>query len=73
MSYIKAYEYENNVNPKMKSIPITKKNIHDCDYGITFLDFSEIYNVNYNASSPNLLASFIKIQPNNNCTKDFTR
>jgi gentisate 1,2-dioxygenase len=71
MSYIKAYEYENNVNPKMKSIPITKKNIHDCDYGITFLDFSEIYNVNYNASSPNLLASFIKIQPNNNCTKDF--
>ena len=33
MSYIKAYEYENNVNPKMKSIPITRKNIHDCDYG----------------------------------------
>ena len=70
MNYIKAYEYESNVNPKMNSVPITTKNINDCEYGITFIDFSEIYNVAYKASSPNLLASFIKIEPNNSCIKD---
>jgi len=70
MSYIKAYEYESNVNPKMNNIPITNKNINDCDYGVTYIDFSEIYNINFKASSPNLLASFIKIQPNNTYTKN---
>jgi len=66
MNYIKCYEYENNVNPKMTSIPITTKNINECSYGINFIDFSEIYNVSYKASSPNLLASFIKIKANEN-------
>ena len=32
--YIKAYEYESNVNPPLKSIPIFTKNIEDCNYGI---------------------------------------
>jgi gentisate 1,2-dioxygenase len=62
--YIKAYEYESNVNPPLKSIPISTKNIKDCDFGIQFIDFSEIYNVNFKATSPNLLASFIKIEGN---------
>uniref|UniRef100_A0A6C0KQM2 Cupin 2 conserved barrel domain-containing protein n=1 Tax=viral metagenome TaxID=1070528 RepID=A0A6C0KQM2_9ZZZZ len=70
MSYIKCYEYESNVNPLLKSIPITTKNIKDCNYGITFIDFSDIYNTKFKASSPNLLASFIKIQPNNIFTKE---
>ena len=63
-NYIKAYEYESNVNPSLKSIPISTKNIDTCDYGIHFIDFSEIYNVPFRATSPNLLASFIKIEGN---------
>jgi hypothetical protein len=62
--YITAYEYEKNVNPKLKGIPIIEKSINDCDYGITFIDFSELFNVNYKSTTPNLLASFIKIQKN---------
>jgi gentisate 1,2-dioxygenase len=60
--YIKAYEYESNVNPPLKGIPIVTKNIEDCNYGINFIDFSDIYNVKHYATSPNLLASFIKIE-----------
>jgi gentisate 1,2-dioxygenase len=61
--YIKAYEYEKNVNPTLQNVPIIQKNIIDCSYGITFIDFSDIYKVNYKSTSPNLLASFIKIKP----------
>jgi gentisate 1,2-dioxygenase len=68
--YIRAYEYETNVNPILKNIPINKKNISDCDYGITFVDFSELYNVDYKSTTPNLLASFIKIKANSMYTKD---
>jgi gentisate 1,2-dioxygenase len=68
--YITAYEYEKNVNPTLKNIPINKKNISDCDYGITFVDFSELYNVEYKSTTPNLLASFIKIKANTTYTKD---
>ena len=64
--YISAYEYENNVNPTLLNIPISKKNIDDCNYGITFIDFSELFNVNYKSTSPNLLASFIKIENTKN-------
>ena len=64
--YIKSYEYENNVNPPLKSIPIFEKNIIDCDYGITFIDFSQLFNINYKSTTPNLLASFIKIDNNKN-------
>ena len=62
--YIRAYEYEKNVNPALQSVPIIQKNIIDCSYGITFIDFSDIYKVNYKSTSPNLLASFIKLKPN---------
>lgn len=64
--YISAYEYETNVNPKLTSIPISKKNIKDCDYGITFIDFSDLYNMSHKCTSPNLLASFIKLSKDNN-------
>ena len=60
--YIKAQEYESIVNPPLKGIPIVTKNIEDCNYGINFIDFSDIYNVKHYATSPNLLASFIKIE-----------
>lgn len=62
--YIKAYEYEKNVNPPLQGVPVIQKNIIDCSYGMTFIDFSDIYKVNYKSTSPNLLASFIKIKPN---------
>jgi gentisate 1,2-dioxygenase len=64
--YIKAYEYEKNVNPPLKNIPIVQKHIMDCSYGITFIDFSELFNVEYKCTSPNLLASFIRIKPDEN-------
>ena len=66
--YIQAYEYESNVNPDLINIPITTKNIVDCSFGITFIDFSELYNVSYNATTPNLLASFIKLQEDKEIT-----
>lgn len=71
-NYIKAYEYESNVNPPLKSIPIVTKNILDCDYGITFIDFNSIYNVEHKATTPNLLASFIKLSPNSEFSKEYT-
>lgn len=59
--YITAYEYEKNVDPHLKEIPIVQKSIIDCSYGITFIDSSQLFNVSYKATTPNLLASFIKI------------
>jgi len=59
-SYITAYEYESNVNPKLKQIPIITKNSNECIEPITFIDNSDLYNIDYLATSPNLLASFIK-------------
>jgi gentisate 1,2-dioxygenase len=60
--YTKAYEYETNVNPPLKNIPISTKSIDDCNFGINFINFSDIYNIKHYATSPNLLASFIKIE-----------
>jgi len=59
--YIFAYEYEKNVNPKLNNISLFEKNIIDCDYGITFIDFSELFNVEHKSTTPNLLASFIRL------------
>jgi gentisate 1,2-dioxygenase len=61
-TYIKAYEYESNVNPSLQSIPIHTKSINDCYYGINFIDYHDTYNVNHKSTTPNLLASFIKIK-----------
>jgi gentisate 1,2-dioxygenase len=62
--YIKAYEYESNVNPNLKPVPIITKNVKDCDNGINFIDNGSIYNVDYKATAPNLLASFIVLDEN---------
>lgn len=70
MNYIRAYEYEGNVNPKMDKIPIERKHISECNYGLNLIDFSHIYNVNYEATSPNLLASFIRLDKNNSISKE---
>jgi len=64
--YITAYEYEKNVNPQLTDIPINNNNVQDCDYGISFLNFADLYNVEYECTTPNLLASFIKIEKNDN-------
>lgn len=60
-NYILAYEYEKNVNPILADIPFYEKNINECNYGINFIDFSNIFNVSYKSTTPNLLASFIKL------------
>ena len=57
--YIKAYEYESNVNPSLVPVPIITKNVKDCSTGINYIDNGSVYNVDYKATSPNLLASFI--------------
>lgn len=72
--YIKAYEYESNVNPRLNDVPILKKNVNDCTNGINFIDNGPLYNVDYKATSPNLLASFIVLDVNNeNKTLRFNR
>jgi len=60
--YITVHEYEKNVNPVMNQIPIKTKNIAECDYGINYLDNSELFSVPYESTSPNLLAGFIVIK-----------
>ena len=64
--YISAYEYEKNVNPQLSHVPFYEKNIDDCNYGINFIDFSNIFNVSHKSTTPNLLASFIKLSGNDN-------
>jgi len=63
-NYIKAYEYESNVNPLLNPIPIVKKHPSEFEYGISFIEFNGLYNINYKATTPNLLASFIKLKSN---------
>uniref|UniRef100_A0A6C0ES47 Cupin 2 conserved barrel domain-containing protein n=1 Tax=viral metagenome TaxID=1070528 RepID=A0A6C0ES47_9ZZZZ len=64
--YITVYEYEKNVNPDLINVPFYEKDIKTCDYGINIIDFSNIFNVSYKSTTPNLLASFIKL-----ISKDF--
>ena len=61
-NYISAYEYEKNVNPHLNHIPFYEKNIKECNYGIDIINFSDVFNVSYKSTTPNLLASFIKIE-----------
>jgi len=61
--YISSYKYESNVNPILNNIPIISKNIENVLNGIHHIDLSSIYNVDYKATTPNLLANFIKIPP----------
>lgn len=62
--YIRAYEYESNVNPTLNQLPIVAKNIKDYGSGINYIDNGTFYNVDYKATSPNLLASFIVLSEN---------
>eukprot|EP00471_Norrisiella_sphaerica_P009863 CAMPEP_0184503174 /NCGR_PEP_ID=MMETSP0113_2-20130426/51733_1 /TAXON_ID=91329 /ORGANISM="Norrisiella sphaerica, Strain BC52" /LENGTH=393 /DNA_ID=CAMNT_0026892621 /DNA_START=68 /DNA_END=1249 /DNA_ORIENTATION=+ len=62
----RVYEYESVSNPKLNPVPILS--LGDSDYaenvtGIVSADFSELLGTEYPATSPNLLASFIKIMP----------
>lgn len=59
-NYIKAYEYESNVNPPLSTIPFLTKNIKDCVSGLNWIDNKETYHVDFKATTPNLLACFIK-------------
>ena len=64
-TYISAYEYEKNVNPYLTNVPFYEKDITDCEYGINIIDFSNIFNVSHKSTTPNLLASFIRITKKN--------
>ena len=64
--YISVFEYEINVNPSLVSIPFCEKNINESIYGIEFINFSDIFNVYYNSTTPNLLASFIRLAEKDN-------
>lgn len=68
MSYIKVYEYESSVNPSMPEILIMNKSIDEIDYGFNPVDISKVYNMDFPCTSPNLLASFIKIKSKNDLT-----
>jgi gentisate 1,2-dioxygenase len=63
-SYVKAYEYQKNVDPHMKEIITVTKNYNDFDFSnkINFVDFSQEYNLDYKLTSPNILSGFIKLQ-----------
>jgi len=62
--YISVYEYEKNVNPHLTNVPFYEKDIADCDYGINVVDFSNVFNTSHKSTTPNLLASFIKLVRN---------
>jgi gentisate 1,2-dioxygenase len=62
--YISVYEYEKNVNPNLQNIPFYEKDINNCNYGISIVDFSNIYKASHKSTTPNLLASFIKLEKN---------
>lgn len=62
--FIKAYEYESNVNHRLNQVPLVTKNVKDCSIGINFIDNGEVYNVDYKATSPSLLAGFIVLHEN---------
>ena len=61
-NYISVFEYEKNVNPVLNHVPFYEKDVNDCDYGIDIIDFSDIFNVSHKSTTPNLLASFIKLK-----------
>jgi gentisate 1,2-dioxygenase len=62
--YISVFEYEKNVNPQLNNVPFFEKDVNDCNYGINIIDFSSIFNVSHVSTTPNLLASFIKLKKN---------
>jgi hypothetical protein len=62
--YISAYEYEKNVNPDLGNVPFYEKNVDDCDYGIHTIDFADVFRVSHKSTTPNLLASFVKLLKN---------
>lgn len=63
-TYISAHEYEKNVNPQLTTIPFYERNVKECNYGIDIIDFSDVFNVSYKSTTPNLLASFIRLKKN---------
>jgi gentisate 1,2-dioxygenase len=69
-TYISAYEYEKNVNPTLNQVPLYEKSIEDCKYGINTINFSEVFHVSHPSTTPNLLASFIKLSPKDHIEVD---
>ena len=64
---VRIYEYVKAANPKLEKIPIKVYRSDDFKKSKTSIipfDLSEILNTKYFATSPNLLASFIKISAN---------
>lgn len=64
--YIKAYEYQSFVNPIMPDIEIVSSNYKSFNYGINSIDLSRLYKIQYKATTPNLLSSFIRLNSDQN-------
>jgi gentisate 1,2-dioxygenase len=63
---VRMYEYTSAANPNMSQIPVLALPASEHESGPTRVipfDMSEHINVSYPATSPNLLASFIRINP----------
>ena len=45
--YISVYEYEKNVNPYLNDVLFYEQDINECNYGITMIDFTNVFNVFY--------------------------
>ena len=61
------YEYSSAANPKLSQVPIRSYDSNDLEYKMTHiydLNLQNDLNVNYKATTPNLLVSFIKIIAN---------
>ena len=65
-NYIRAYNYQNNVDPVMKEIKTLSVNYKDFDFlnKINFIDLSKEYELDYKLTSPNLLTGFIRLLDN---------
>jgi gentisate 1,2-dioxygenase len=72
-SYTRAYEYESSVNPDLRPVPYFSKNHQECGYGFTKIDLSRQYCVPFEATTPNLLAGFIKIRSGGNLLIIYTK
>ncbi len=62
--FITMHDYDKASNPNMSEVPIKILSFKQCNQPINFFNNSNELNLPYTATSPNLLASFLKIPAN---------
>lgn len=68
--FITMYDYDTAANPNMSEIPIKTLSYYSCNQPVNFFDNSKELNLSYTATSPNLLAMFLKIPANSKMNID---